>query len=95
MAKNVELMGAVFPDCPAVLLPTHEGPLARFTDVSDSQAVAADVAQGKQFYLADGTKTTGPNPDRRQVDRELKVMRFSFPVYPGDGRTAFHPHRRK
>lgn len=61
MAKNVELMGAVFPDCPAVLLPTHEGPLARFTDVSDSQAVAADVAQGKAFYLADGTKTTGTN----------------------------------
>lgn len=61
MAKNVELMGAVFPDCPAVMLPTHEGPLARFTDVSDSQAVAADVAQGKQFYLADGTKATGTN----------------------------------
>ena len=61
MAKNVELMGAVFPDCPAVMLPTHEGPLARFTDVSDSQAVAADVAQGKAFYLADGTKTTGTN----------------------------------
>ena len=61
MAKNVELMGAVFPDCPAVMLPTHEGPLARFTDVSDSQAVAADVAQGKQFYLADGTKTIGTN----------------------------------
>ena len=61
MAKNVELMGAVFPDCPAVLLPTHEGPLARFTDVSDSQAVAADVAQGKAFYLADGTKATGTN----------------------------------
>ena len=61
MAKNVELMGAVFPDCPAVMLPTHEGPLARFTDVSDSQAVAADVAQGKAFYLADGTKATGTN----------------------------------
>lgn len=61
MAKNVALMGAVFPDCPAVMLPTHEGPLARFTDVSDSQAVAADVAQGKAFYLADGTKATGTN----------------------------------
>ena len=44
---DIELMGAVFPDVPAVVLPVHGGGTATFTDVTDTTAAAADVASGK------------------------------------------------
>ena len=40
---------------------SHGGTIRTITalDISDTTAVAADVAQGKYFYTADGTKTAG------------------------------------
>lgn len=40
---------------------SHGGTVRTITalDISDTTAVAADVAQGKYFYTADGTKTAG------------------------------------
>lgn len=59
MAQNITLLGASYSDVPSVTLPKTGGGTASFTDVTDTTAIASDVAQGKYFYLADGTKTEG------------------------------------
>lgn len=60
MAQNdIALMGAVYPDVPAVTLPIDGGGTAKFTDVSDTTASASDVAQGKYFYTSSGVYTQG------------------------------------
>lgn len=59
MAQNITLMGASYPDVPAVTLPKTDGGTATFTDVSDSTAVAADVLNSKWFYIAQGIRTQG------------------------------------
>lgn len=59
MAQNITLLGANYSDVPGVDLPKTGGGTARFTDVTPTTAVAADVTQGKQFYTADGTLTQG------------------------------------
>lgn len=59
MAQNITLMGASYPDVPSVLLPKTGGGTATFTDVGDTTATAADVAQGTYFYTAAGVRTAG------------------------------------
>lgn len=59
MAQNITLLGASYSNVPAVDLPKTGGGTASFTDVTDTTAAAADVAQGKYFYLANGTRTEG------------------------------------
>lgn len=59
MAQNITLMGASYSAVPAVTLPKTGGGTASFTDVSDTTAAAADVAQGKYFYTAAGVRTAG------------------------------------
>lgn len=59
MAQNITLMGASYSDVPYVTLPKTGGGTASFTDVSDTTAAAADVAQGVYFYTAAGVRTAG------------------------------------
>lgn len=59
MAQDITLMGASYPDVPSVLLPKTGGGTATFTDVGDTTATAADVAQGTYFYTAAGVRTAG------------------------------------
>ena len=59
MAQNVTIQGASYSDVPAVELPKTGGGVATFTDVSDSTADVADVANGEVFYNAGGTRSIG------------------------------------
>lgn len=59
MSKNVTLWGASYSNVPALIVPQTGGGTARFTDTSPTTAVDADVAQGKIYFKADGTQSTG------------------------------------
>lgn len=59
MSQNITLLGASYSNVPSVSLPKTGGGTASFTDVSDTTAAASDVASGKYFYTANGTRTQG------------------------------------
>lgn len=59
MAQNITLLGASYPDVPAVELPKTGGGIATFADPSGTTATASDVAQGKLFLNSSGILTTG------------------------------------
>lgn len=59
MAQEIMVMGAIYEDVPSVRLPDSNGTYHPFTDTSDTTAIAADVADGKVFHLADGSAATG------------------------------------
>lgn len=73
MAQNITLMGASYSAVPKVRLPKTGGGTADFTDVTDTTADAADVAQGKYFYTADGTRTQGTNAGGGGSSKNIQV----------------------
>lgn len=58
MAQDVTVQGASYSDVPSVVLPKTGGGTAVFTDISDTTAIADDVAYGVIFFTEDG-KTEG------------------------------------
>lgn len=59
MSQTISLWNAVYSNVPAVDLPKQGGGTARFTDVTPTTATDSDVAQGKIYFKADGSQSTG------------------------------------
>lgn len=57
--QDITIAGAQYADVPAVEFPKTGGGTARFVDVSDTTATAADVMDGKKIYLAAGSAANG------------------------------------
>ena len=70
---DISLMGAVYPDVPAVTLPVDGGGTARFTDTSPTTATDADVASGKVYFKSDGSQSTGTASGGSAVIQSLSV----------------------
>lgn len=72
-ARNISLLNATYSSVPKVQLPISGGGTATFTEVTDTTATAADVATGKYFYTADGTKTQGTNSGGGGSSKNVQV----------------------
>lgn len=73
-ARNISLLNATYSSVPKVQLPISGGGTATFTEVTDTTATAADVATGKYFYTADGTKTEGTNSGGGGSSKNAQVV---------------------
>ena len=58
MAQDIDFLGAVYPDVPAVRMPKQGGGYAAFDDTTDADATAADIAAGKTAYV-NGVRLVG------------------------------------
>lgn len=74
MAKNISLLGADYPDVPAVVLPKTGGGSATFTDTSDSTVKASDMKDGVIAYNSNGEKIVG------LLDTDVVVTNFTGTV---------------
>lgn len=80
MAQNVIINGVTYQSVPEVNIPKSGGGTAKFTDVSDTTAVAADALSGKTFYKADGTKVTGSIASKSSSDLTASGLTVTAPA---------------
>lgn len=59
MDRAIQIAGATYESVPSVTIPTTGGGEASFVEISDTTAVATDVAAGKVFYTSEGVRTSG------------------------------------
>ena len=59
MKQNVKIAGVLYSGVPSVNIPIQTGGTAKYVEISETTAIAADVKSGKIFYTADGLKATG------------------------------------
>ena len=79
MAQNVVINSVTYQNVPEVNIPKSGGGTAKFTDVSDATAVAADVLSPKTLYKADGTKVTGSIVTKTSSDLTASVLTVTAP----------------
>lgn len=72
MKVNVTIAGASYSEVSSILIPLKNGGRARFCEVSDTTAKAADVAKGKKFYTAEGELVIG-TADLSPADTRKKI----------------------
>lgn len=74
MAKNITFLGSSYTGVEQVTLPQTGGGTAKFTEVSDTTATAADVSNTKYFYTASGVRTQGTNSGGGGSSKNAQVV---------------------
>ena len=80
MAQNVVINGITYSNVPEVDIPKSGGGTAKFVDISDTTAVAADVLSGKYIYKADGTKVQGSIASKSSSDLTESILTVTAPA---------------
>lgn len=80
MAQNVVINGVTYQSVPEVDIPKSGGGTAKFFDISDATAVAADVLSPKTLYKADGTKVTGSIATKTSSDMTSNNLTVTAPA---------------
>ena len=73
MKVNVTIAGASYSEVPSILIPLKNGGRARFCEVSDTTAKAADVAKGKKFYTSEGELVIGTADLSQGIDTRKTI----------------------
>jgi len=78
VSQSITLWGASYTQVPGIDLPKTGGGTARFTDVTDTTATAADVSNTKYFYTSSGVRTQGTNSGGGGTDRLVLLSTTSL-----------------
>ena len=74
MAKNITLLGSSYTGVEQLTVPQTGGGTAKFTEISDTTATAADVSNTKYFYTASGVRTQGTNSGGGGSSKNVQVV---------------------
>lgn len=77
---DLVINGATYPAVPEVDVPKSGGGTAKFYDIADTTAVAADVLNGKYFYKSDGSKVQGSIASKSSSDLTASGLTVTAPA---------------